>query len=110
LTFNITILGTNAALPVRDSITSAQIVNVHDQLYVVDCGEGMQSKLQKYRIKRNRIQAVFISHLHGDHVFGLPGLLTSYAHKKIYKNNLCEIKNKITFASLLKKGTLKEIW
>jgi len=80
LTFNITILGTNAALPVRDSITSAQIVNVHDQLYVVDCGEGMQSKLQKYRIKRNRIQAVFISHLHGDHVFGLPGLLTSYAH------------------------------
>jgi ribonuclease Z len=80
LTFNITILGTNAALPDRDTITSAQVVNIRDHLYVVDCGEGMQSKLQRYRIKRNRIQAVFISHLHGDHVFGLPGLLTSYAH------------------------------
>jgi len=80
LTFNITILGTNAALPDKDTITSAQVVNVHDHLYVVDCGEGMQSKLQKYRIKRNRIQAIFISHLHGDHVFGLPGLLTSYVH------------------------------
>lgn len=80
MTFNFTILGTNAALPERDTITSAQVVNVRDHLYVVDCGEGMQSKLQKYRIKRNRIQAVFISHLHGDHVFGLPGFLTSYAH------------------------------
>jgi ribonuclease Z len=80
LVFNITILGTNAALPGSDSITSAQVVNVHDQLYIVDCGEGMQGKLQKYRIKRNRIHAIFISHLHGDHFFGLPGLLTSYSH------------------------------
>ncbi len=80
MVFSITILGTNAALPDSHSITSAQVVNVHDQLYVLDCGEGMQAKLQKYHIKRNRIQAVFISHLHGDHLFGLPGLLTSYSH------------------------------
>ncbi len=80
LTFSITILGTNAALPGKNTITSAQVLNVHDHLYLIDCGEGTQMKMQQYHIKRNRIDAVFISHLHGDHVFGLPGLLTSYAH------------------------------
>lgn len=78
--FSITILGCNAALPSYGDITSAQVVNVHERLYVVDCGEGMQTKLARYGLKRNKIEAVFISHLHGDHVFGLPGLLTSYAH------------------------------
>lgn len=80
LKFNITILGANAALPILDTITSAQVVNVDERLYIVDCGEGMQTKLQQYRIRRNRIRVIMISHLHGDHVFGLPGLLTSFGH------------------------------
>lgn len=78
--FSITILGCNAALPGYREITSAQVVNVHEHLYAVDCGEGMQTRLGRYGLKRNKIDAIFISHLHGDHVFGLPGLLTSYAH------------------------------
>jgi len=78
--FSITILGTNAALPGPDTITTSLILNAHDQLYVFDCGEGMQSKLMKYGFKRNKIQSIFISHLHGDHLFGLPGILTSFGH------------------------------
>ncbi|MBC7886237.1 MAG: ribonuclease Z, partial [Saprospiraceae bacterium] len=79
-TFSITILGSNAAIPGKDSITSAQLITIRDHLYLMDCGEGTQMKLQKYHIKRNKIEAIFISHLHGDHLFGLPGLLTSYTH------------------------------
>ncbi|MBK8670150.1 MAG: ribonuclease Z [Saprospiraceae bacterium] len=78
--FSIKILGTNAALPEESTITSAQVITVHEQMYVIDCGEGMQSKLKLYKIRRNRINAILISHLHGDHLFGLPGLLTSYVH------------------------------
>lgn len=78
--FEVLVLGTNAALPVRDKITSAQIVNAGDNLYLLDCGEGTQMKLAKYRVKRNKIKAIFITHLHGDHLFGLPGLLTSLGH------------------------------
>ncbi len=78
--FSVTILGTNAALPGPDTITTSIILNAHDQFYVFDCGEGMQSKLMKYGFKRNKIQSIFISHLHGDHLFGLPGILTSFGH------------------------------
>ena len=80
MTFNITILGTNAALPGPDTITTSVIARARDQYYLFDCGEGMQSKMMTYGFRRNRIFAIFISHLHGDHLFGLPGLLTSYAH------------------------------
>lgn len=78
--FRLTILGTNAALPGPNTITTALVLNVQEDSYVFDCGEGMQSKMMKYGFKRNKIKAIFISHLHGDHIFGLPGLLTSYAH------------------------------
>lgn len=63
-------------------MTSAQIVNANDRLYMLDCGEGAQVKLQEYHIKRNKIKAIFITHLHGDHIFGLHGLLTSYLHSQ----------------------------
>lgn len=78
--FQVLVLGTNAALPLKGKITSAQILNADDNLYLLDCGEGTQMKIEQYRIKRNRIKAVFISHLHGDHCYGLPGLLTSLSH------------------------------
>jgi len=78
--FEVTILGNNSAFPAYGRFPTSQVVNFHDHLYLVDCGEGTQIRLSKFRIKRSRIDHIFISHLHGDHVFGLPGLLNSYAH------------------------------
>ncbi len=79
-TFEVLILGSNSALPVKGRSPSAQIVNIHEQLLLIDCGEGTQFRLAEYRVKRSRIDHILISHLHGDHVFGLPGLITSYNH------------------------------
>ena len=57
---------------------TAQVVYYDEHLFLVDCGEGTQMQMNSYKIRRNRIRYIFISHLHGDHYFGLPGLLTSY--------------------------------
>ena len=57
---------------------TAQAVYYEEHLFLVDCGEGTQIQMSRYKIRRNRIKYIFISHLHGDHYFGLPGLLTSY--------------------------------
>ncbi|HRX28274.1 MAG TPA: ribonuclease Z [Saprospiraceae bacterium] len=78
--FEVTVLGANAALPQVGRSTSAQVLNYNENLFLIDCGEGTQLRLDQCKIKRNRISHVFISHLHGDHVYGLPGLLTSYNH------------------------------
>ncbi|MBK9257690.1 MAG: ribonuclease Z [Saprospiraceae bacterium] len=78
--FELLVLGTNAAIPTNGGITSAQLLNINENLFLLDCGEGTQLKLDFYKIKRNKITAIFISHLHGDHFFGLPGLLTSFGH------------------------------
>ena len=75
--FQVQILGTSAAIPTKFHRPSAQVVTYHDRHYLVDCGEGTQMQLLRYRVKLARLDAIFISHLHGDHVFGLPGLLTS---------------------------------
>lgn len=79
---SVIILGTNAALPTKDTITSAQLIQTNHNLYLIDCGEGTQIKMQQHAIKKNKIRAVFISHLHGDHIFGLPGLLTSFLYSQ----------------------------
>ncbi len=76
--FGVTILGNNSALPAYDRHPTAQVVTLNEQLFLIDCGEGTQMQLSKYRIRRSRINHIFISHLHGDHYFGLPGLLTSF--------------------------------
>lgn len=73
----VTILGNNSALPAFDRHPSAQVVTLNEHLFLVDCGEGTQVQIAKYRIKRSRIHHIFISHLHGDHYFGLMGLITS---------------------------------
>ncbi len=73
----VTILGNNSALPAFDRHPTAQIVTLNEHLFLVDCGEGTQMQIAKYRIKRSRIHNIFISHLHGDHYFGLMGVLTS---------------------------------
>src|SRR5580692_2775041 len=73
----VTILGNNSALPAFDRHPSAQIITMDEHLFLVDCGEGTQSQMTKYKIRRSKIQHIFISHLHGDHYFGLIGLITS---------------------------------
>lgn len=75
--FQVRILGNSSATPAFQRHTSAQAINYNDRYYLVDCGEGTQMQLQRYRIKYSRIDAIFISHLHGDHILGLPGLLAS---------------------------------
>lgn len=77
MTFEITILGCGAALPTLRHHPTGQVVNLHDKLFLVDCGEGTQMQLRRYRVKMQRIHHVFISHLHGDHYYGLNGLLST---------------------------------
>jgi ribonuclease Z len=75
--FSVTILGNNSALPAHDRHPTSQVVTLNDQLLMLDCGEAAQMQLSKYKIKRSKINHIFISHLHGDHYFGLPGLINS---------------------------------
>jgi ribonuclease Z len=75
--FGVTILGNNSALPAYDRHPTSQVVTIDDQLFLVDCGEGTQMQLARYNVRRGRINHIFLSHLHGDHYYGLPGLLNS---------------------------------
>lgn len=75
--FAVTILGNNSAIPAHGRHPTAQIVTLNEQLFLIDCGEGTQIQIANYKIKWSRINYIFISHLHGDHYFGLIGLLTS---------------------------------
>jgi len=74
----VTILGNNSALAAFGRHTTSQIVQVDDEtLCMIDCGEGVQEQIQRFGIRKNKIAFIFISHMHGDHYFGLPGLLNS---------------------------------
>ncbi|MBX7107677.1 MAG: ribonuclease Z [Chitinophagales bacterium] len=78
MTFEVTILGSNSALPAHGRHPTAQVLNHNEKLFLLDCGEGTQIQLSSYHIRRSKINHIFISHLHGDHYYGLIGLLTSY--------------------------------
>src|ERR1700753_1785657 len=73
----LTILGNNSAIPAFGRNPTAQILQTPEESYLIDCGEGTQMQMAKYKIRRSKINHIFISHLHGDHYFGLIGLLTS---------------------------------
>ncbi len=75
--FEINILGCGSALPTSRHFPTSQIINVRDKLFMVDCGEGAQMQFRKSRLKFSRLNHIFISHLHGDHCFGLPGLIST---------------------------------
>ncbi|GAA4313176.1 ribonuclease Z [Compostibacter hankyongensis] len=75
--FALTILGNNSALPAHGRAPTAQVVTYHNRRYLVDCGEGTQMQMSRYKIRRSKIGHIFISHLHGDHYYGLPGLINS---------------------------------
>lgn len=75
--FDINILGCGSALPTTRHLATSQIVDLRDKLYMIDCGEGTQVQMRRMRIKFSRLNHIFISHLHGDHCFGLPGLIST---------------------------------
>lgn len=75
--FDLTILGCGAATPTLKRNPTAQLLNVHDKLFLIDCAEGTQLQLRRYKIKFQKINQIFISHLHGDHYLGLIGLMSS---------------------------------
>jgi len=93
--FEVTILGSNSAQPTPKRFSSAQMVNFREKLFLLDCGEGTQIQIRRYKQKFSRLNHIFITHLHGDHMLGLPGLISTlnlmgrrntlhiYAHKDL---------------------------
>lgn len=77
--FELTILGSSGAVPFKDRYMTAHVLNVREQLFLIDCGEGTQMRMTQHQVRRGKINHIFISHLHGDHIFGLPGLITSFS-------------------------------
>jgi ribonuclease Z len=104
MTFSLTVLGSSSALPTEDRFPTAHVLNVHERFFMIDCGEGAQMQLKRYgNVKYSKLKDIFISHLHGDHIFGLFGFISSldlmgrtedlniYAHndlKEILDNHL----------------------
>lgn len=81
----VTILGNNSAVPAFNRHPTSQVVSHDGTNYLVDCGEGTQIQMIKYKIRRGKISHIFISHLHGDHYFGLVGLINTFgllSHKQ----------------------------
>ncbi|MBT3208438.1 MAG: ribonuclease Z [Bacteroidetes bacterium] len=76
--FQLRILGSNSALPTSTKFSTAHILNICERFFLIDCGEGTQIQIRKFKIKFNKINHIFISHLHGDHYFGLFGLISTF--------------------------------
>jgi ribonuclease Z len=77
MVFDLTILGCSSATPTSKRSPTSQLLNILDRHFLIDCGEGTQVQMRKFKIKFARINHIFISHLHGDHFFGLVGFLSS---------------------------------
>ena len=75
--FSINILGCGSALPTTRHLPTSQVLDLRDKLYMIDCGEGTQLQMRRMRVKFSRLMHIFISHAHGDHCFGLPGLVST---------------------------------
>jgi len=75
LPFEVTVLGSSSATPTATRHPTAQVLNIHERFFLLDCGEATQIQLRRFKFKIQRIDHIFISHLHGDHYLGLPGLL-----------------------------------
>lgn len=77
MSFSLTILGCSSALPTSKRFPTAQVLNVLEQLFLIDCGEGTQIQVRRYKLRLAKLNHIFISHMHGDHFYGLPGLLST---------------------------------
>ena len=117
MSFELTILGCNSAIPTNDRKPTAQLLNVAERFFLIDCGEGTQLQLRKYKIRMQSIQHIFISHLHGDHYFGLIGfistmhLLGRVKELNIYNNQFTATSGngsgiKVTYSGLGANGTV----
>jgi ribonuclease Z len=76
--FSLTILGSSSALPTSKRFPSAHLLTVNERFFLIDCGEGTQIQLRKFKLRFGKLNHIFISHIHGDHIFGLFGLLSSF--------------------------------
>lgn len=79
MSFEVQVLGSSSALPTIKRHTSAQVVLYNETPYLIDCGEGMQIRLRESAVAFGRLKNIFISHIHGDHIFGLFGLLSTFS-------------------------------
>ncbi|MEN8120596.1 MAG: ribonuclease Z [Bacteroidota bacterium] len=79
MTFSVTILGSSSALPTSNRFSTAHLFNSNERFFLIDCGEGTQIQLRRFRLRFSIINHIFISHLHGDHYFGLFGLISTFA-------------------------------
>lgn len=77
MAIQVTILGANSAIPTATRFPTSQVIDINQSRYLIDCGEGTQMQLRRHRVRLQRIKAIFISHLHGDHYFGLIGLINT---------------------------------
>ena len=76
--FNVTILGCGSAVPTRTAKPSSQLLSYRNKQFLIDCGEGTQMQMIKYSVRHRNLDHIFISHLHGDHFFGLIGLISTF--------------------------------
>lgn len=104
----LTILGCYSATPRAHAHPTSQILEIKNHLFLIDCGEGTQVQLRRFHVKFSRLKHIFISHLHGDHIFGLIGMLSSFAllhrEKELYIHGPKGIKKLITTQLKLTKS------
>lgn len=75
--FDVKILGCGSAMPTTLHNPSSQLVNANEKLFMIDCGEGTQLQMRKFKTRISKLHSIFISHIHGDHILGLPGLIST---------------------------------
>ncbi len=78
MSIKLTILGCHSATPTTNSHTTSQFLEINNRAFLIDCGEGTQVQLRKYKLRFSKITHIFISHLHGDHFYGLIGLISTF--------------------------------
>ena len=76
--FDVHILGCGSAIPTAKHLPTSQVVDLRDKLFMIDCAEGAQLQLRRQKLKFSRLNHIFLSHLHGDHCFGLIGLFSTF--------------------------------
>ena len=97
--FDVHILGCGSALPTLKHWPSAQLINLREKLFMIDCGEGAQVQFRRSRQKFSRLSHIFISHLHGDHIFGLIGLLSTLCtYMRMPNSKHCYVRGLTSFA------------